>query len=336
MDALLRLSMSTPVLQDFEGPSRRWISALAEEAGIGKPEALAGKIAHMMQKEQCDQEIWTAIKDHIWLTVASLDASRLFYREVLRTARERRQHGAQWLPPALVVCQARTLVAPPQAPPPSTTEVFSGMQSQSSFFRLPAELRLKIYGHVLALPSQTRYKQNNTAPGLLVPHEAAQPAFTRTCRQARSEMLPSFHESSTFVFYIDRVSALHSAKRWIHTIGDHHVGLLRSIVLHGFERGDSWDLRDIYDFMRAVRVGVDLGNLTARITVGGGSLPRVFLHLLQVRQESRMRSYLNGMAGGDGDWGGRRGGVEDLVGLVEWFAKGISDSQTGRVRMVVE
>ncbi|KAF2215583.1 hypothetical protein CERZMDRAFT_93987 [Cercospora zeae-maydis SCOH1-5] len=77
--------------------------------------------------------------------------------------------------------------APPRPPPP--------MRDRTSFFDLPAELRIEIYKlalekvtiHILPLNSKD---PEDRARGLQMPH-----ALTRTSRQVRNEVLPLMHAS---------------------------------------------------------------------------------------------------------------------------------------------
>ncbi|KAK5124262.1 hypothetical protein LTR85_001965 [Meristemomyces frigidus] len=321
------LTMSAKPLPDFKAPDTDWISDLAEDAGISKPRDLARQIAKLMREEKCNEEVWTAVKQNGWGSFVSLSMLKQFHKDVLKTAGARREHSAQWLPPSLVACAPRTL-ARPQAL--ALTTVIA-QQPDGKLLSLPAELRVKIYEQVLKLPSQTTREQRNTAAGLVVPGEATQPALTRTCRQTRSEMLPSFYENSTFVFHIDRLSALNAAKRWIEAIGIHHVGLMRSIVLHGFQI----DSANTSASMRPARIGIDLGNLTAktmpRASPPPGLFPSIVQQMQQMKQQARIEIRLNDMAL---ELRGKALGAEGLVGLLVCFAKGIADTQTEEAQML--
>ncbi|KAK5124261.1 hypothetical protein LTR85_001964 [Meristemomyces frigidus] len=302
------------VLPSVEGPDRRWIILKAGREGVEPGYPIAKTIEQMMRTEQPEKEIRKAVFDLARRHGIPAPQVTLFVREVLEMSKAKREYWPQWLPPDLIACKPKGRL--PQHITPRPSDPTSIGQEGSLLLKLPAELRTIIYEYVLAPPINLKLKQKNTAAGLLVPQQKTkQPGMPRTCRQLRAESPHIFYGQNTFVFYIDRLSALADAKAWVEAVGDDNIGCMQSIVLHAFELDTTPPSMDLV--LRSVRYGVDLRNITAKASMGG-------------LREARIQGKLRGM---EADSIGCAVRAKEMVELLGWFGGVIADAETGKARM---
>ena len=114
----------------------------------------------------------------------------------------------------------------------------------------PSPKKAHEIGLILSLVVTTKLEAINYYKGdtLL---DATQPPLTRTCRQIRSECMPTFYEQKIFVFFIENHYEAKQLHQWINSTGTRYARTIRHVAFVGREHGSNSGLGEI-------RVGVNL------------------------------------------------------------------------------
>lgn len=133
----------------------------------------------------------------------------------------------------------------------TANEDATAQQPAIPLFRLPAELRNRIYELVLMFrhPLGAHRDLMGDWEAEMTPCNVAQPALARTCRAIRSESLPIFYAQNTFVVTLELPEEERAVRLWLEAIGGRNRGYLGRLFV---ERGEyrSYFLRVVY-FHRA-------------------------------------------------------------------------------------
>lgn len=100
---------------------------------------------------------------------------------------------------------------------------------------LPPELRDLIYEYIVLKPKNTITMLPNFNC-FASEVSAAQPALIRVNKQLRSEALPMFYNGNVFLAEVSDTIDLHTAKRWLTSIGEHNIRHLRRLALCGWTK----------------------------------------------------------------------------------------------------